>query len=327
MLRTLRNGLMMLALALSFQAGATTRYWAFQDATFGDGATLVGSFGLDDATSTITSWNVRVKGGTGFQPFTFLPGKSGRAYGGVGNTGGFVYFVQFVAMEGTAAERQLFLSVKFALDGAVASQPLYLVDPVSGFHYSYDRRTGIADRNVVAGSLVLVPFPPPVGLVDVIEFYHAGLGHYFMSADPAEIHGLDIGVFPGWVRTGYGFKALATGSSAGPTTNPVCRYFKWPVAGVTTHFYSASAMECWLVDHLFGPEWVIESDNVFQIDLPDEATGACPGSTIPVYRLWNGQLPTNHRYTTSLAVRATMVAAGWIPEGYGSEGVAMCALP
>ena len=161
----------------------------------------------------------------------------------------------------------------------------------------------------------------------MVEFYHAGLGHYFMTADPPEIAGLDSGYFPGWTRTGESFKAYAAGSSAGATMNPVCRYFKWPVAGVTTHFYSANAYECWLVDHLFGPEWVIENDNVFQVDLPDQATGACPGSTIPVYRLWNGVLPTNHRYTTSLAVRSTMMAAGWIPEGYGPVGVAMCTLP
>jgi len=330
MIRLIRQGLLLVALALALPAEAATRYWSLQGVVFEDGTTLAGSFGYDDVANEVTSWNIRVQGGSGYQPFTLTPGNSNPVNGGVGITGGFVYFFQFVAMEGTDAERWLWLSVKFRLDGSVASQPLYLVDPANpaGFYYAFERKPGVADdRRIVAGSVVLVPFPPAVGLVDVVEFYHSGLGHYFMTADPPEIAGLDSGYFPGWTRTGESFKAYAAGSSAGATMNPVCRYFKWPVAGVTTHFYSANAYECWLVDHLFGPEWVIENDNVFQVDLPDQATGACPGSTIPVYRLWNGVLPTNHRYTTSLAVRSTMMAAGWIPEGYGPVGVAMCTLP
>ena len=330
MVRTMRFVLVAFLLALAVPSGAATRYWLLQDVVFSDGRTAVGSFGYDDTTNQVTTWNIRVQGGSGYQPFTYLPGNSVPVKGGVGITGGFVYFFEFTAMEGTGGERRLWLSVKFRLDGAVSSQPLYLVDPLAplGYYYAYERKPGAApDRKIVAGSIESVPFPPPVGLVDVIEFYHAGLGHYVMSADPPEIAGLDTGYFPGWTRTGESFKAYATGSSAGATMNPVCRYFKWPVGGVTTHFFSANAYECWLVDHLFGPEWVIESDNMFQVDLPDMATGACPGSTVPVYRLWNGVLPTNHRYTTSLAVRATMIALGWVPEGYGPIGVAMCAVP
>ena len=40
---------------------------------------------------------------------------------------------------------------------------------------------------------------------------------------------------------------------------------------------------------------------------------------LPLYRLYNdgmGGAP-NHRYTTSLTVRAAMIEAGWIPEGSG----------
>jgi len=49
-------------------------------------------------------------------------------------------------------------------------------------------------------------------------------------------------------------------------------------------------------------------------------------SGAPVYRLYNnghGGAP-NHRYTTNTAVRAQMLAQGWIPEGYGALGVMMC---
>jgi hypothetical protein len=43
-----------------------------------------------------------------------------------------------------------------------------------------------------------------------------------------------------------------------------------------------------------------------------------------VYRLYNGRADANHRYTTGARVRSDMVAAGWISEGYGMAGVAMC---
>ena len=307
-------------------ARAATQFWMLQNVTFADGGTATGSFGFDDVTDTLTDWNIRVQGGGGHLPFTFVPGKSTPVAGGVGiSGGGFVYFFEFLANDGTAASRDLFFSVAADLDGTPAAQSLYLVDPVSGYHYSYDRAP-LTDRNIVAGSLVLVPFPPPVGLVDVIEFYHAAFNHYFMSADPAEINALDTGYFTGWARTGYQFKAYATGSSAGPSQNPVCRYYGLPSAGIDSHFYSASSVECWEVNQYYGTEWQIESDNVFQIDLPNTTTGACPAGTIPVYRVFNGHHDANHRYMTSTSVRAQMEALGWIREGYGPDATIMCAV-
>ena len=307
-------------------ARAATQFWMLQNVTFADGGTATGSFGFDDVTDTLTDWNIRVQGGSGHLPFTFVPGNSTPVAGGVGiSGGGFVYFFEFLANDGTAASRDLFFSVAADLDGTPAAQSLYLVDPVSGYHYSYDRAP-LTDRNIVAGSLVLVPFPPPVGLVDVIEFYHAAFNHYFMSADPAEINALDTGYFTGWARTGYQFKAYATGSSAGPSQNPVCRYYGLPSAGIDSHFYSASSVECWEVNQYYGTEWQIESDNVFQIDLPNTTTGACPAGTIPVYRVFNGHHDANHRYMTSRSVRAQMEALGWIREGYGPDATIMCAV-
>jgi hypothetical protein len=40
--------------------------------------------------------------------------------------------------------------------------------------------------------------------------------------------------------------------------------------------------------------------------------------------LWNAGASSSHRYTTDRATRAIMIAAGWIPEGYGRDNVAMC---
>ena len=67
---------------------------------------------------------------------------------------------------------------------------------------------------------------------------------------------------------------------------------------------------------------------MFNIGVPDDA-GHCPAGTLPVYRLYNqgmGAAP-NHRYTTSLATRAAMVAQGWVPEGIGPDAVEMCSPP
>jgi len=73
------------------------------------------------------------------------------------------------------------------------------------------------------------------------------------------------------------------------------------------------------------PIFTYETQNAFYIDLPDINTGACPAGTVPVYRLWNNRADTNHRYTTSLAIRAQMLAKGYIAEGYGPNAVSMCA--
>jgi hypothetical protein len=68
-----------------------------------------------------------------------------------------------------------------------------------------------------------------------------------------------------------------------------------------------------------------EAPNVTYLILPDTTTGECPPGTDPVYRLFNNRVDTNHRYTTSIAVRALMISRGYTPEGYGPYGVAACA--
>ena len=156
----------------------------------------------------------------------------------------------------------------------------------------------------------------------VIEFYDAAQDHYFMTAAPAEIADLDGGVHAGWARTGLSFDAYAGAAGGG---NPVCRFYIPPGLG-DSHFYSASSAECANVRDAY-PQFTYESPNVFYIPVPDPATGACPAPTVPVYRLWDGRSDTNHRYTTSVAVKEAMVTAGWVAEGYGPSQVIMCAPP
>jgi PKD repeat protein len=159
--------------------------------------------------------------------------------------------------------------------------------------------------------------------VQVVEYYNASLDHYFITADTAEIRNLDSGTISGWSRTGYQFGAFSS-TSSGADLSSVCRYYGSPTAGLDSHFYSGSAEECATIFNKFGESWMLESDNVFRIQMPD-AAGSCANGTVPVYRLFNNRRDANHRYTTDPAVRASMIAKGAVAEGSGSSGVAFCA--
>ncbi len=167
----------------------------------------------------------------------------------------------------------------------------------------------------------VIGVPPPAARVRVVEFYNATLDHFFISSLAPDIAALDAGTQKGWRRTGLGFDA---DDRPAPGTSPVCRFYLPPAAG-DSHFYSASAVECAAVRARF-PTFAYESPEVFDIALPDVNTGAYPPGTAPVYRLWNQRADTNHRYTTDPAVKAQMVALGYVPEDYGPDAAIMCAL-
>lgn len=172
------------------------------------------------------------------------------------------------------------------------------------------------------GALLLLATTAVAQPVDVVEYYHAASGHYFISALEADIDALDAGRFEGWVRTGGTFRAHA---SATATSSPVCRFYIPPAQG-DSHFYSASPAECAETAQKF-PTFVAESPSVMHVDLPSAATGTCGPGTVPVYRVWNNRADSNHRYTTDRAVRDAMVAEGWVAEGDGPDAVIMCAAP
>ncbi len=154
----------------------------------------------------------------------------------------------------------------------------------------------------------------------VVEYYHAAFDHYFITAATAEIAALDAGVFVGWTRTGRSFGNYPLNTAG---TANVCRFFSTNFAPKSSHFYTPSAQEC---EHVkSSPDWVYE-DVVFAVVLSDAATGACPAGTWPLYRMYNngqGGAP-NHRYSNNVVVRAAMLTAGWVPEGYGAAGVIGC---
>jgi hypothetical protein len=170
-----------------------------------------------------------------------------------------------------------------------------------------------------------VPRETTPGTLLAVEFVNQALGeHYFVTADANEVAALDAGRFTGWQRTGRSFRVFAPGSSVAGTA-PVCRFYGRPEAGLASHFYSASAAECAAVRERFGDAWLLESSDVFAIFRPDPASGACPAGSSPVYRLYDERSHVSHRYVTDRGLRAQMVLAGWIAEGYGPDAVAMCA--
>lgn len=169
----------------------------------------------------------------------------------------------------------------------------------------------------------VTPVPPPTaGTVDLIEYFHAAFGHYFVTYLAGEISKLDDGTFAGWSRTGKQLKAY-TASATG--LSPVCRFFTVAFPPKSSHFYTPDTPECEGLKP--SPVWQYEGEVFFT----QQATvaGVCPPNTLPVYRMYNnGQSGApNHRYTTDFSVREQMLAQGWIPEGAGTLGVIMCAPP
>ena len=149
------------------------------------------------------------------------------------------------------------------------------------------------------------PLPIPA-----VEYFHAGFGHYFVTAQADEIAGLDGGAYGGaFARTGTEFRVVD-----GPVDGavPVCRFFTVAFAPKSSHFYTADPVECEGVKA--NPAWQYEKI-AYYIRVP---TGSgCPTGTVPVYRMYNsGQTGApNHRFTTDPAVYAEFTTnLGWAPE-------------
>lgn len=182
--------------------------------------------------------------------------------------------------------------------------------------------------NVSGAVLVGAGYPlesSAAGVVPVVEYYARELDHYFYTATPEEMSLLDAGTIAGWTRTGLYFWA---GPSQGPVpanSQPVCRFYGRPEAGLSSHFYSASISECQEVSQRFGHAWLLESGDYFRVELPSVYGGCSGGAIRDLHRLFNNRADVNHRYTTSFAVQNHMqFQRGWIPEGSGTYGIAMC---
>jgi hypothetical protein len=156
--------------------------------------------------------------------------------------------------------------------------------------------------------------------VRVVEFTrkaHDGATRFFITPDGTEIEALDKGAVPGWTRTGMTFRAYA---ASGPGRAGVCRFYS---ASLDTHFFTSNAAECETVANEHSEVWGRpESRNAFYV--PTSSAAGCPGGASPVYRLF-GPLHVSHRNTPNVVQRDDMVKAGWVAEGQGPAGAAMCA--
>ena len=155
--------------------------------------------------------------------------------------------------------------------------------------------------------------------VDLLEYYHAGFDHFFLTSLADEIQKLDDGTFTGWARTGQSITALAQGATG---TFSVCRFFSATFAPKSSHFYTPYVSEC---DALkAGTTWTHEGD-VFALQIP-AANGSCPADTRRVFRAYNNGIggAPNHPLTVSDDVRSARSASGWTAEGVGSPPVFAC---
>jgi 6-phosphogluconolactonase (cycloisomerase 2 family) len=176
-----------------------------------------------------------------------------------------------------------------------------------------------AATGLSAPTFIAVASVPPNSSVLVIEFYNAGLDHYFITWVADEIAKLDAGtVIKGWVRTNQSFRTYTTPQSG---TSPVRRYYIPPALG-DSHFFGRGTTECNATGQK-NPSFVLEDPAFMQMFLP--VAGACPANTVEIYRVFSNRLDANHRYMTDAAVRAAMVAKGWLAEGDGPNLVVMCA--
>lgn len=171
------------------------------------------------------------------------------------------------------------------------------------------------------------------GVVQVVEYRNPSLGHYFITADTAEIAALDGGALGGaWVRTGQTFSAWSI-AGAPEGAGAVCRFFGTDQyrgdgtrIGPNSHFYTADTAECDYVKTAWQsiaangtsyPAWTFES-NAFAVRRP--VNEICPTDTQPIHRAYNNGAggDPNHRYATRLETLQNM-GSGWT-----IEGVVMC---
>jgi uncharacterized protein (DUF1800 family) len=174
-------------------------------------------------------------------------------------------------------------------------------------------QAGAASMLVACGTAWAVE---PTGVA--VEYFNTVTGHYFITAQPAEmafVEGGGAGL--GWTRTGGEFGVFLAPGDA-PGISPVCRFRGTPGIGSDSHFYTADPAECVAVKA--APQWTYEGI-AFYIAQPVAAQ--CGAGTTPVFRSYNNPSATsnaNHRFTVDPTVFARSASSGYTP-----EGVAMCA--
>ena len=163
----------------------------------------------------------------------------------------------------------------------------------------------------------------------VVEYYNAALDHYFVTVAPQEMAALDSGRISGWTRTGYAFWAYDAPPPSAKAL-PVCRFYIPPRSG-DSHFLSASPAECAAVADLVrtDPALCGLRARVGECVLHSAARrrerrvrrNRATGLSI-VERPRRLEPPLHGRCRRA---RGACSRSATCAEGYGSDGVAMCA--
>ena len=160
---------------------------------------------------------------------------------------------------------------------------------------------------------------PPDDTANFIEYYHAGLDHYFYTGSASEIAAIEDGKVGAWARTGKFFRATTTrGCPFSSPDTTVYRFSGVPGKGPDSHFFTRDRAECYAVDK--SGQWSLEGVPLYAAAA--NADGTCPTRRVALYRIWRPFGESNHRFTTERSVVQQMVAKGWV-----DEGPAMCVLP
>lgn len=153
----------------------------------------------------------------------------------------------------------------------------------------------------------------------IVEYFHAGFGHYFVTGYPNEIQALDTNpaLKAAWSRTGQTFNGYAQATSGAVTVH---RFFtdKPIFGGRSSHFYTGLTNEYNVLQA--GNIWGYEGPG-FYVRLPSGST--CASGHTPVYRIYNNGIggAPNHRFTTQLAIYNDFI----YNRGWAGEGVVFCA--
>ena len=154
----------------------------------------------------------------------------------------------------------------------------------------------------------------------VVEYYNAGFGHYFTTADADEIAGLDAGAFDfAFVRTGREFNAFVSPVAG---TVPVCRFFTTPgtFGSKSSHFYTANAAEC--AGLKLNPAWVVREDRVLHPRTGERLVRGRHGTGLP-----DVQQRADRRTEPPVHQRPVDLPGSSRRPDWAPEGIAFCAPP
>jgi hypothetical protein len=127
-------------------------------------------------------------------------------------TGGYVYRgTRGTLPPGTYVYGDFCTGEIFAWDGKTQTVLLDTMMSISSFGEDEQGELYVVDLD---GTVSRIVSTPPGTVSRVVEYYHAGFNHYFMTVMPDEIAKLDNGTFEGWARTGFSFNPSPAGPPA-----------------------------------------------------------------------------------------------------------------